>query len=397
MKKVIAFLAFAFFSLCLHPLVFAGDIEATLTTADGSTTFDVEDSTGTNAVAQVDSDGNTVIKGGVRLDASGTENTTAETLIVDGSIGVGATPTAALHLKAGTATAGTAPIKLTTGINLGTPEAGTLEYDGSELYFTPSATQLIIGYASGDVWTGVHDAGGATSFELPNSAAPTTDAAGEIALDTTITDHQPFWQYYDGGENMSVIAIDTAELPAADNEIIKYDAATDKFVLEADAGGSQNFFWTLEPQTAKLPTSNPAAIDAGNNRWRLLFDASTAESATWEGVLRPYNGGTLNAKLFYTMVSATTDEVNWLVSIDCISDGDSSDVDTESFGAADSLTATVPGTAGYLDVLTDSSLAGDSCAQDDMIIVKVTTDATDATNDDATGDREFRKVIIYES
>lgn len=90
---------------------------------------------------------------------------------------------------------------------------------------------------AGDTYTGAHDFGGATSVEVPNSAAPTTDATGEIALDTTITDHQPLLQYYDGSKNMSVIAIDTAELPALDNEIVKYDAATDKFVLEADAGG----------------------------------------------------------------------------------------------------------------------------------------------------------------
>lgn len=91
--------------------------------------------------------------------------------------------------------------------------------------------------ADGDVYTGAHDFGGADSIEIVNGATPTTNATGEIALDTTITDHQPLFQYYDGAENMTAIAIDTAELPATDNEIIKYDAATDKFVLEADAGG----------------------------------------------------------------------------------------------------------------------------------------------------------------
>jgi hypothetical protein len=78
-------------------------------------------------------------------------------------------------------------------------------------------------------------------IDLYDNAAPTTNATGEIALDTTITDHQPLWQYYDGGENMTVIAIDTAELPATDNEIVKYDAGTDKFVLEADASGGVSY------------------------------------------------------------------------------------------------------------------------------------------------------------
>lgn len=86
----------------------------------------------------------------------------------------------------------------------------------------------------GDIGTALVVTG---SISIPQSATPTTDATGEVALDTTITDHQPLLQYYDGAENMTVIAIDTAELPALDNEIVKYDAATDKFVLEADAGG----------------------------------------------------------------------------------------------------------------------------------------------------------------
>ncbi len=95
---------------------------------------------------------------------------------------------------------------------------------------------------TGDVGTGVYDFGGADSLELVNSATPTTDATGEIALDTTITDHQPLYQYFDGGENMTLIAIDTAQLPALDNEIVKYDAAADKFVLEADASGGTTAF-----------------------------------------------------------------------------------------------------------------------------------------------------------
>lgn len=55
----------------------------------------------------------------------------------NGAFGIGVTSaTAVLHLKAGTATAGTAPIKLTAGTNLTTPENGAFEFDGTNLYFT---------------------------------------------------------------------------------------------------------------------------------------------------------------------------------------------------------------------------------------------------------------------
>lgn len=43
-------------------------------------------------------------------------------------------------LAAGTATAGTAPLKFTSGVNLTTAEAGAMEYDGTWAYFTPSGT-----------------------------------------------------------------------------------------------------------------------------------------------------------------------------------------------------------------------------------------------------------------
>lgn len=117
------------------------------------------------------------------------------------------------------------------------------------------ADKSLVNLADGAVWLGVHDFGGATSTELFNDAAPTTNATGEIALDITITDHQPLWQYYDGGENMTLIAIDTAQLPAQDNEIIKYDAGTNKFVLEADAsGGSTAWDDIADPDNSGLTT-----------------------------------------------------------------------------------------------------------------------------------------------
>lgn len=64
--------------------------------------------------------------------------TTERLRITDtGNVGIGTTtPTAVLHLKAGTASANTAPIKFTAGINLTTPEAGVIEFDGTDFYFT---------------------------------------------------------------------------------------------------------------------------------------------------------------------------------------------------------------------------------------------------------------------
>ncbi|MDM8543868.1 hypothetical protein QUF90_22565 [Desulfococcaceae bacterium HSG9] len=100
------------------------------------------------------------------------------------------------------------------------------------------------------------------SMAIPNAAAPTTDAVGELALDTTITNLQPLLQYYDGGENMSVIAVDTSELAGiADDNIVKYDAATDKFVLEADAGGASNLVGLSDVGTSAATSGNMLIAD----------------------------------------------------------------------------------------------------------------------------------------
>jgi len=60
-----------------------------------------------------------------------------EKMVIDnsGNVGIGTTsPSALLNIKAGTASV--APLKLTSGTNLTTPENGAIEYDGSSLDFT---------------------------------------------------------------------------------------------------------------------------------------------------------------------------------------------------------------------------------------------------------------------
>jgi hypothetical protein len=60
------------------------------------------------------------------------------------SIGGSFTPTATLHIRGGTASANSAPIKLTSGTNLTTPENGAIEYDGTNYYATANGTRQYI-------------------------------------------------------------------------------------------------------------------------------------------------------------------------------------------------------------------------------------------------------------
>ena len=68
-----------------------------------------------------------------------TNNTTKMNISNAGKVGIGignSSPTAFIHLTAGTATANTAPLKLTSGTNLTTAEAGAMEFTTDNLYFT---------------------------------------------------------------------------------------------------------------------------------------------------------------------------------------------------------------------------------------------------------------------
>ena len=65
--------------------------------------------------------------------------TSGSEIYYNGNVGIGKTnPDAKLHLGAGTATAGTASLKIDSGVLLAAAEAGAIEFDGTSLYYTSS-------------------------------------------------------------------------------------------------------------------------------------------------------------------------------------------------------------------------------------------------------------------
>lgn len=66
----------------------------------------------------------------------------AEVRVDAGDVGIRTTPTAYLHLGAGTAAAGTAPFKFTAGTNLGVIENGAMEWDGTSLFISAGGTRV---------------------------------------------------------------------------------------------------------------------------------------------------------------------------------------------------------------------------------------------------------------
>lgn len=145
--------------------------------------------------------------------------------------------------------------------------------------------------------------------------------------------------------------------------------------------------FVLTPNVAEFPASNFPQLMLVNRRPVLAFDATTNETCYWT-VCLPADWSTSSsptARIAYIMASATSDTVDVDVAVEAVTDGDETDLDAgTSFDSVNSTdNTTVPGTAGYLDVISvtltnhDSSAAGDYCRF---------SLARDAASDDATGD-----------
>lgn len=139
--------------------------------------------------------------------------------------------------------------------------------------------------------------------------------------------------------------------------------------------------------------------DATNPKLRLAvadFDDTTDEQMAWAFRLPAdyASGGTV--KLQFWMASATSGNVVWSASLQAVTPGDSTDMeslDTDGEGGGWSTgTEAVPGTAGYLDEASISP-GMDSAAAGDLVALHIRRDADNAS-DTATGDARLCAVAL---
>lgn len=108
--------------------------------------------------------------------------------------------------------------------------------DVTDVTNVTAAGAILVG--DSPVWTGAHNFGGATSLEIPNSVAPTVDANGEIALDTTVTDFSAGLIKYFSTEEMVVVAMPLAEFTTPTNGAVPtYNSTNDEFEMAVPGGG----------------------------------------------------------------------------------------------------------------------------------------------------------------
>lgn len=157
---------------------------------------------------------------------------------------------------------------------------------------------------SGDVI----DFGDATSLQIPNSAAPSVTVDGQIAIDTTITDHKGLIKYYSTAE-MVVPAMPIANLTAVDGHVLTYDAATDAFKLAAGGGGAlSNVVEDVTPQlggSLDVNGNSIVSVAAGN----ISITPDTTGDVILDGLKWPQADGTAG----YVLKTNGTGQLSWVV------------------------------------------------------------------------------------
>lgn len=127
--------------------------------------------------------------------------------------------------------------------NLGGTDANTTYTAGDHLTLTGTDFDVDDDFLlnNGDTATGAYDFGGAV-FEMPNGTSGTTDATGEIYLDTNGDDGTNFsgevLQVYTGAANKYLFPMALPLAASQDNYIPKYDASTKTVSWEEDATGA---------------------------------------------------------------------------------------------------------------------------------------------------------------
>src|SRR3990167_6261236 len=233
-----------------------------------------------------------------------------------------------------------------------------------------------------------------TQFTMTAQADPTTDADGEVALDTDgWGTNFDAYEVYNGTASAYLVATTASDTPS-NGEVPKFNTGG-SITWEADVGGTAQIDINFPIQSAKLSGDNSVRIDAGLNggatpyiMWRVLYQDGTNDIskniALWQGRMPDnYAGGALTANIDFAMLSTDTSDVTFGVSICAITSGDAVSVTTESFDAENTKTQGAPTTVSRDQTVSITLTNADGIAAGDWFMVKLRRDGSDAIAGDA--------------
>lgn len=231
---------------------------------------------------------------------------------------------------------------------------------------------------AGDTPTGVHDFGGATSLELPNSATPTVNADGEIAVDTTITDFSHGLIRYFSGEELVVVAVPTAQIVTpTGGHVVSYNATNDEFELVAAAGGGggTHSIWA-QVHSVSGAANHPDASDPPTGATRI--GSTSADGVAYWSLRIPSDFSSLDSAVIVCYALGGTGTLRYSISSGFDADG------IQRFTTTDSIAATNRSmTNAQLDEI-DISAAFTGLAANDIVslsITRVGTNVADTLSD----------------
>jgi hypothetical protein len=173
-------------------------------------------------------------------------------------------------------------------------------------------------------------------------------------------------------------------------------AVTASYALASAGGGGGGGTKTLAvftPLDNNPPATAFATLDTRNSIAILDFDAATAESAVFVGIIP--EGAVLTSGLTvtidWTAASATSGVCVWGVQFEKTSGG--LDIDSDSFDTAVTGSTTTSGTSGVVNSTTITTTNIDSLVAGDLFRLKAYRDAT-AGADTMTGDAELIAVEL---
>lgn len=183
------------------------------------------------------------------------------------------------------------------------------------------------------------------------------------------------------------VEINTGTL--ANDDILTYNSATLTWQNKPRAGTKT--LAVFNARDNQPPAAAFATLDTRNSIALLDFDDTTDESAIFLGIIPEATVLTsgLSIRLIWTATTATSGNCVWDASLERMT----TDIDTDSFGAAASVTATTNATSGVPNYSTITLTTIDSVTTGDGFRLKINRDANNGS-DTMVGDAELIAVEV---